>query len=532
MKSFMTENTIKNINFDYIFNEIKPITEYGIKTKQEAKPYVKGQEADLKAEFNKIRAFIELRQRREIIDVLKHIKNIHETLHRAKGKQVLDEVELFEIKNFLIFVEKMDKILRGISIIDLKLPQLTPLPQLYQKLDPANEKLNTFYIYDEYSEKLKEVRNEKRLTEKNIRLLYKKIKEDIQNKHNIKLNLKDEATISKTQKEKIDELNREQNLRISGENYLNIIYKIKNTDEIDNLEQKYESLTLEEDEEEYRIRQNISAEIKEFSNILLKNTEVIGEIDYIIAKANYAQKTKSIEPKIISDLQIVIKGGRNLKLEKALKDKHIEYVPVDLSLNKNVICITGANMGGKTVSLRMIGQIAAMASLGMFVPCEYAKLCLFEHIYISVGDDQSIEKGLSTFGAEIVNLKEAINNSSRRCLILIDELAGGTNPKEGYAITKAVVNYLKNKDCITVLTTHYDNVANDEKVQNLQVKGLKLPDEADLVKINSIDQVQKYMDYRLIEVKYSSDIPKDALKIAKMAGINETIIKDAESYLK
>lgn len=531
MKSFMTENTIKNINFDYIFNEVKPITEYGIKAKQEAKPFIKGQEADLKTEFNKIRAFIEVKQRRDIIDVLKHIKNIHETIERAKSNQVLDEVELFEIKNFLILVEKMDKILRGISIKDIKLPQLTPLPLLYEKLDPAGEKINTFYIYDEYSKKLKEIRNEKRLTDKNIRLLKKKIKEEIQNKYSIKLNLKDEATISKSQKEKIDELNKEGNLRVSGENYLNIIYKIKNTDEIDNLEQKYEHLTLEEDDEEYRIRQNISTEIKEFSHILLKDTIIIGEIDFIIAKANYAQKTKSIEPEIINDLQIIVKGGRNLKLEKTLKDKHIEYVPIDLNLNKNVVCITGANMGGKTVTLRMVGQIAAMASLGMFVPCEYAKLCLFEHIYISVGDDQSIEKGLSTFGAEIVNLKDAIKNSSNRCLILIDELAGGTNPKEGYAITKAVVNYLKNKDCITVLTTHYDNVANDKEVQNLQVKGLRLPDEADLIKINNIDQVQKYMDYRLIEVKYTSDIPKDALKIAKMAGIDQEIIEDAERYL-
>lgn len=528
----MTENTIKNVNFDYIFNEVKPITEYGIRTKQEAKPFIKGQEADLKAEFNKIGAFIESRQRRDIIDVLKHIKNILETIQRAKSNQVLDEVELFEIKNFLILVEKMDKILRGISNNDLKLLQLTPLPQLYEKLDPAHEKLNTFYIYDEYSQKLKKIRSEKRQIEKHISLLKKRIREEIQEKHNIKLNLKDEVTISKSQKDKINELNKEVNLRLFGENYLNIIYKIKNSDEIDELEKRYEELTFEEDDEEYKIRQKLSVSIKEFSHILQKNTEIIGEIDYLIAKANYAQKTCSVEPEIINELQITIKGGRNLKLEKILKDKHIEYVPIDLNLNKNVSCITGANMGGKTVTLRMIGQIAAMASFGMFVPCEYARLCLFERIFISAGDNQSIEKGLSTFGAEIVNLKEALKSSDLRCLILIDELAGGTNPKEGYAITKAVVNYLKKKDCITVLTTHYDNIANDEDIKNLQVKGLSLPDETDFSKQDNIDSIQKYMDYRLIEVNYSGDIPKDALRIAKMAGIDEEIIKDAENYLK
>lgn len=531
MNSFMTESTVKKVNFDYILNEIKPITEYGLKAKLGAKHFLRGQEADLKTEFDKIRAFIELRQRRDIIDLLKHIKNILETIHRARSNQVLDEVELFEIKNFLISVDKMDKILRGISNTGIKLLQLTPLPQLYKKLDPACEKLNTFYIYDEYSQKLKEIRSEKRQIEKTISLLKKKIREEVEGRHNIRLNLKDEVTISKSQKDKADDLNREAYLRVSGENYLNIIYKIKNTDEIDKLEKKYEDLTHEENDEEYRIRQAISASIKEYSHILQKNTETIGEIDYLIARANFAQKTNSVEPEIIKDLQITIKGGRNLKLEKALKEKHVEYVPIDLNLNKNVVCITGANMGGKTVTLRMIGQIAAMASFGMFVPCQYASLCLFEHIFISAGDEQSIDKGLSTFGAEIVGLKEAIKSSGTRSLILIDELAGGTNPKEGYAITKAVVNYLKKKESITVLTTHYDNVANDPDILNLQVKGLKFPEEGGGIDENSIDQVQKYMDYRLIEVKYSGDIPKDALKIARIAGMDEEIIKDAENYI-
>ena len=527
----MTENTIKNINFDYIFNEVKPITEYGIRKKREAKPFKMGQEAGLRNEFNKIRAFIESEKRRDIIDILKHIKNIHETLDRAKNNQVLDEVELFEIKNFQIQSEKMDKVLKAVSIDDLR---LTPIPQLIELLDPAHEKLNTFYIYDGYSEKLKNLRSEKKQLEKYIGLLKKEIKTNIEKKYSIKLNLKDEVTISKAQGEKLEELSNDSNLRISGENYLNVIFKIKSSIEMDQLEKTLEYLKNEEEEEEFKIRQNISKEIKGYYDLIVNNIQIIGETDYIIAKANYAQKTHSVEPEIITELEIDIKAGRNLKLEKTLKEKkekHKEYVPVDLNLRKNVICITGANMGGKTVSLRMLGQIAAITAYGMYVPCEYAKICLFEKIFISVGDDQSIEKGLSTFGAEIVNLKEALDYSDTRCLILIDELAGGTNPKEGYAITKAVVNYLKKKNCITVLTTHYDNVANDDDVQNLQVAGLKLPDETDLFKINNIEQISKYMDYRLIEVQYQSDIPKDAIKIAKMAGINESIIKDAENYL-
>ena len=90
MADFMTENTVKNINFDYIFSEVKPITEYGIKKKQEAVPFRKGQEEDLRKEFNKIRTFIESDKRRSIIDVLRHTKNIYETLNRAKNNQDSD----------------------------------------------------------------------------------------------------------------------------------------------------------------------------------------------------------------------------------------------------------------------------------------------------------------------------------------------------------------------------------------------------------------------------------------------------------
>lgn len=533
MKNFMSDNTKRNINFDFILNEIKPITEYGIKTKKEAQPFVKGQEEELLIEFNKIRAFTDTKKRREIIDILKHIKNIQEIIVRAKNDQALDIVELFEVKNFLIQSEKLVKSLRGTLITIYDDLKITSLPQLNEILDPNDEKLYTFYIYDDYSKKLRNIRLEKKESEIAIRQFKKEIKDNLKIKYNIKLNLRDEITINKAEKEKIENLLKDENLRVSGENYLNIIFTLKNNQKIDNLEKTIEVLTLNEEKEEFKIRKNISTEIKNKYEEIVENIKAIGRIDYLIAKANHAQKTNSVEPEITKNLELIIKGGRNLKLAETLKEKHKEYVPVDVSINKNVVCITGANMGGKTVSLRMMGQIISSVSYGLFVPCDYAKLCLFEHIYISVGDDQSIEKGLSTFGAEIVNLKEALQNSNKRSLILIDELAGGTNPKEGYAITKAVVNYLKKRDCITVITTHYDNVANDEEVQNLQVAGLKYDDEN--IKgegfIKNIDQISKFMDYRLIEVKYQNFTPKDALNIAKLAGIDEEIIIDAERYL-
>jgi DNA mismatch repair protein MutS2 len=530
LKEFMTENCKKNINFDFIFDEIKPITKYGINCKKNAKPFVQGQEKDVELEFDKLEAFLKSDKRREIIDILKQIRYIGETLQRAKGGVVLDEVELFEVKKLLIYIEKLEKSLKSTPMVKYKDLKLQELSRLYKLLDPANQQMMTFYLYSEYSDELKKIRGELRTVEIKISKIKKELINKIEQKYNIKLNTREEVTVNKSLESKINELSQEEHLRISGENYLSLIYKLKNNHDLDELKSELEKLKLRENEEEHKIRKFLTDQIAKSYDEIVENTDKIGRIDYLIAKANFAQKSSLVRPQISSELIIDIKNGRNLKLEDALKQKKKKYTSISVNLSKKIICITGANMGGKTVSLRMIGQIVSTAAYGIFVPCESSKICLFDHIHISVGDEQSIEKGLSTFGAEIVNLKEALENANKRSLILIDELAGGTNPKEGFAITKAVVEYLKNSNSMSILTTHYDNIAQDNEIQNFQVKGLNLPDY--FKSFSSIEEISKFMDYSLIEVKDQNFVPKDAISIAKMAGIPQEIIEKATQLIE
>ncbi|NLY86271.1 MAG: DNA mismatch repair protein MutS, partial [Tissierellia bacterium] len=141
----------------------------------------------------------------------------------------------------------------------------------------------------------------------------------------------------------------------------------------------------------------------------------------------------------------------------------------------------------------------------------------------------------STFGGEIKIVQEAISQADNRGLILIDELARGTNPEEGYAISKAIVSYLKNKNSITVLTTHYDNVANLDDVVHLQVIGLSKVDMDQLAREIDGDKkmeiINKYMDYRLRVVDRDTPIPKDAINIATIMGLEPQIIELAEKFL-
>lgn len=196
-------------------------------------------------------------------------------------------------------------------------------------------------------------------------------------------------------------------------------------------------------------------------------------------------------------------------------------------------------MGGKTISLKLSGMIALMAQYGFFVPCQEAKIGLSGYMQMLIGDSQSVERGLSSFGSEMEELKEILDNSVDRSMLLIDEIASGTNPVEGLALTRSLVDYLKDRPYISLITTHFETVTEDEGVTNMQVRGLKGVDFSKLDKEiryanrrERIDIIGKYMDYSLDVVKGNREVPKDALNIAKMLGINKEIIEGAQKYIK
>jgi dsDNA-specific endonuclease/ATPase MutS2 len=195
-------------------------------------------------------------------------------------------------------------------------------------------------------------------------------------------------------------------------------------------------------------------------------------------------------------------------------------------------------MGGKTVSLKLVGLVAMLTQYGFFVPCSAAKIGLSNYIHILIGDSQSMQRGLSSFGSEMEELKEILDQSQERSLILIDEIASGTNPVEGLALTKSLVGYLKARPYISLITTHFDSVTVGEGIKNMQVRGLANADFGKLEKElryanrkERIEIIQKYMDYRLYHAENDEEIPKDALNIAKMLGIYYEIIENAKNIL-
>jgi len=410
--------------------------------------------------------------------------------------------------------------------------------ELLDTLDPRKDRMNTFYIYDDFSEKLGDLRKRKRELEINARKAQKVIKQQIEVQYGISLTPKFDYVVSKSNKELVKIIKEIPELVPGDEDYLSVTFILKNTEEIDSIILEMDRLNESIEEEELLIREELSKAVYRFSEILLRNCDKIGELDFTLSKAVYARHHHCVKPQIVMEHRIEIEEGRHLVVEEILNQKSKPYCPVSIQLQDGVTCITGANMGGKTVCLKLVGLVAILTQYGFFVPCSAAKVGLSNYIHILIGDSQSMQRGLSSFGSEMEELKEILDQSKERALLLIDEIASGTNPIEGLALTKSLVGYLKARPYISLITTHFDSVTVGEGIKNMQVKGLA---NADFTKLEKelryanrrerIEIIQKYMDYRLYHAENDEEIPKDALNIAKMLGIYDEIIENARKYL-
>lgn len=534
--------TRSETGLDYVMSQMDVNTPFGRDKLKKTKPFFPGEEEKLRAELDKVEqmaAFAAADKRR--VDLLSEafmeIKDATYTIERS-AKNALSVVELFEIKTLLLMMRKIDDILSASANPVPKEFVLAPTEKLLDMLDPSGERINTFYIYDTFSEKLAALRKEKHAIEVAIRKSQKARREEIRKEYGIVLTPKFDCTVSKSCGE-LEKYRSVPDLAQVDEDYMSVTFQLQPGDEVYSLTEQMENLITEIEEEELVVRQRLSLSISEFAEILLENCEKIGALDLALAKALYAMKHACVKPEIADDYVIEIEEGRHLKVEDVLTSKGKTYCPVSISLKKGVTCITGANMGGKTISLKLAGLVPILAQYGFFVPCRSAKVGLSNYMQILIGDSQSVERGLSSFGSEMEELKEILDNGEDRSLILIDEIASGTNPAEGLALTKSLVDYLMEKPYITLLTTHFEAVTEENGIKNMQVKGLSGVDfqklDSELKYANRKERINiigKYMDYRLYTVENQREIPKDALNIAKMLGINKEIIDGAQKYME
>lgn len=389
---------------------------------------------------------------------LMSVRDISGSIFSLETDTCLDDISLFEIKNLALVSREVNRLMSDGNIKFITIPNLNDIVEL---LDPERTGVPHFYIYDAYSETLRDTRK-----------------------------------------------------------LLNMAIKGEDTESISRLYAKCNDI-------ENNIRECLTESLRCNADKLLQTLDLLGRLDLVIARANLAQTLHLSRPVITTDI-IEYKGLWNPQVSDVLESRHQSYQPIDIKLMPGITVVTGANMAGKSLTLKTLVLAQMMAQYGFHVSASNAKITPVEYVMTSIGDSQSELSGLSSYASEMLcinNITSTIKTGAL-CLAAIDEPARTTNPDEGRAIVNAVIDILNRYNSFSILTTHYSGLSTS--CRRLRVHGFR-EDKVHASQI-SASNINDYIDYSLEECD-DIEAPREALRIARLIGIDPIITDTASQYL-
>jgi dsDNA-specific endonuclease/ATPase MutS2 len=470
-----------DIGIEYVRSLLKTASPYGAQEVRHLKVYVPDEREDLEKDlYNVERAISTLDafagEYALLARAFSQLKDIRHSIKRCEHG-VLSEVELFEVRQFLLQLTQIAPAYSSINAIaNFRNIKITAMSEALQKLDIDGEESAGFYIDEKHSPELARIRLEKRELERRIR------------------------ESSSAQR---DVLLKERTL-----------------------------LTAREEEEETRVRALMSERLRPYMYELINNTNAIGRFDFTVARARLARAHKAVKP-ILCDDGVFIAGMENPCVKDALIKRNKEFTPVSIELMRGATVVTGANMGGKSVALKTLALTVLLVHAGIYPFAKSVKTQLFDNVFMLFEDAENAEKGLSSFGAEIVRINGILHACGDNSLILLDEPARGTNPYEGAQIVRALVKRLNALSCVSVLSTHYDHAAEHANA-HYQVVGLRGRDlegikkEIDASAGGGVEVVARHMNYGLYRAKRDNPCPRDALNVCRLLGLDEGVMAEIE----
>jgi len=475
------------IGFTYIMDLISPATPYGRETLRQLRPAIPGQEESLHCELQNVEKTLSAMQNlnqeySKIEQTLKQVKDIRTSI-RQIGEE-LSEVDLFEIKRFLLQLSEITPLFEKINqVANYHSITIKDAASALELLDPEGTKVATFHISNRHFPALAATRAEKKETERKLRE-------------------------NPTDEEKVE------------------------------LTLRRTNLVAQEQDEEFTALKILSKKLKPWRKLLLETTDAIGRLDLVMQKAKLAAAYNTCMPKV-EGATICFKEMTNPYVASMLTQHGSAFTPLSFELHKGTTVITGANMGGKSVALKTLALNILLIHCGFYPFASEARCSLLSTMHLVSDDLEATDRGLSSFGGEIVQLGKILREIDKgNALILLDEFARGTNPTEGGAIARGVCEYMNIQDAYTVMATHYEGVAALANT-HYQVVGLskinqdtELTNELANVPINErVAVIANYMDYGLIRVSAEKTLPMDAINICKMLGLEEEIIDMIDSNI-
>lgn len=289
--------------------------------------------------------------------------------------------------------------------------------------------------------------------------------------------------------------------------------------EIVEISNELNELHFVEEREIARILYEFSDWLRPYVPDLVKGAQCIGELDFLIAKAQTALDFVAGMPIISDNGEMNLRKARHPILERSLRRENREIVPLSVTLTpqKHILLISGPNAGGKSVCLKTVGLLQYMFQWGMLIPTsETSEMMVFDRIMADIGDGQSIDNDLSTYSSFLESMKGMLRDADSKTLVLIDEFGSGTEPAAGGAIAEAILSELDSRGVYGVITTHYTNL-------KLYASG------ADTGVINGAMQFDVKNIAPLFKLETGLPGNSFAFELARKMGLPENIVKDAET---
>lgn len=530
--TFADESTCLRIGLDKVMSSLRPLSPFGKLMKERMKVYGPQCIDQVQREWDMVESLLYWSDQGddflELETTLHQLRDIRGIVNKTRQGYVLEDVELFELKRFL---EQTEQVLLDLDNLRWRVPLVLKLPRvplLQTSLAPGG--VGGFYLDDSFDPHLAKLRKEQRSL-KALRLKQKlAIQEQVSRETGRKFNPAGRMKVSKAEADTLNVLMGRRDLAVNSETFSEVEFVLRSDDSMLELDVRIDYLQERIESIEWAVREKLSSIVAEHSRPLLAMCRRLGKIDLLLAKMRLARETGWCKPEIIRGARIELEEFINPVINEHLSGQGMVFQPLSLDTSTPVTVITGANMGGKSVLLKSIGLAVAMAQTGLLVPAKSFKFSLRDFIYYSQQNEDP-GQGLSTFGAEMQSLSAVLPKKDLGGLYLLDEPARGTNPWEGSALVKAIVTWLSNGNSLTVVATHFPGLSNLEGATHLQVAGLAGVSSEQFYRFGKggVEGLQRLMDYSLVPGR--GDIPRDALKVAALLGLEREIVDKASKEL-
>lgn len=439
-------------------------------------------------------------------------------IHRASIGGVLNVSELNVIKRLIQIQNQYKTFYNNLineeetinyPILNDRMEQLPILTDLYQSI---HEKCDAYDLYDNASYELQGIRSKISSTTQRIKQNLDKI---VKNQGNQK-KLSDAIVTVRNERNVIPvkaEYRQDFNGIVHDQSASGQTLYIEPSSIVE-MSNQISRLRNDEAVEKERILSELTGYVAEEAESCLMSESIMGQIDFLTAKARYASSIKGTKPEFTAERTVYLPKAYHPLLDRDT----VVANTIEFAQDIETVIITGPNTGGKTVTLKTLGLIIMMAQSGMLIPTlDGSKLSVFENVFCDIGDEQSIEQSLSTFSSHMKNIVEILQETTKHSLILFDELGAGTDPSEGAALAMSILDYVHDIGSLVMATTHYPELKaysyNRDGVMNASVE----------FDVNTLSPTYKL----LMGVPGRSN----AFDISKKLGLNIQVIQKAKSMI-